>query len=859
MEPVRFDKITERLQGLIVKGGLQLQIDATEITQKIAGRIHDKIKTSEIDELSSTICTSEMTDRPVFGELAGLIVADNHQKSTETSFLKVVKKLSENTDRNGDLAPLVSEELLNIARSHNDFIDNMIDFERDFDLGYFSFQTLKKGYLLKSNGKIEERPQHLFARVSIGIHGEDMPNVRKTYDMLSKKYYTHATPTLFHSGTPRPQMSSCFLLGTHDSVEGIYKTITDCARISKWAGGIGVHISNIRANGSYIRKTGGVTDGIVPMLKVYNDTSRYINQSGKRKGSFAFYLEPWHADVFKFLEAKKNHGQEEERAKDLFYAMWVPDLFMKAVQKDLPWYLMCPDECPGLCDTYGDEFQELYEQYVSEKRYRKEVKARKIWDAIISSQIETGTPYMCYKDAVNRKSNQKNIGVIKSSNLCAEINLVSDADEYAVCNLASLCLPKILDERTLEDLATRGLTPDADVVVYGFFEGSTKKECSYCELIKADLTERSIPFREATVEEVYDLKHPEDGDHILEPDGKEVRFPQVTVNGERIGGSDALWQILKPTINWDRLGLMTESLTENLNKIIDKNFYPTEETRNSNMRHRPLGIGVQGLADLFMRLRLPFASAQAKALNRQLFEHIYFNSLNASNKLAAEEGAYSTFKGSPLSKGMFQFDLWDAEDGEKTELTLDGWDALRARIVKSGVRNSVLLAVMPTASTSQIMGNNECCEAYTNNLYTRRTLAGEFVVTNKHLNKDLQKLGLWREDARDLMKYDRGSVQRIPGLPPLLREVYKTVWEIPQKDCIQMSADRGRFVDQSQSLNLHFSDIGYKKLSAAHLFGWSMGLKTGSYYVRGRPALNSQRFTMDPDLEKRLSCEMCSG
>lgn len=850
-EPVRFDQITERLSNLVRACGLNDKIDPAVITQKIAHRVHDGIKTREIDDLSAYICAGMTLENPEYGILAGRIAIDNHQKNTSPSFLCVVKILRANRDKNGQRAPLVSNELESIAESNSVRIQDMLDFERDFELGYFGFKTLEKGYMLKMRGEPVERPQHLFMRVAIGIHGTDWSRVEETYEYLSTKCYTHATPTLFHSGTCRPQMSSCFLLGTEDSVEGIYKTITDCARISKWAGGIGVHISDIRCKGAYIRKTGGVTDGIVPMLRVYNDTSRYINQSGKRNGSFAMYIEPWHGDILDFLEAKKNHGQEEERARDLFYALWIPDNFMRAVEEDGDWYLMCPDMCSGLTSTYGKDFEMLYNRYVSENKYQRKVKARLVWDSIISSQIETGTPYMCYKDHVNRKTNQQNVGVIKSSNLCAEINLYSSDKEYAVCNLASLCLPAILDFPTEEDLSNKGLLVDGEpVVLYG------KDSCSYCKLAEADLKRHGILFRKASEQETEGFLTDLSSRTETVP-----TVPQIVVNGELIGGSDALWELLKPSINWEKLEKMAESVTVNLNRIIDRNFYPTEETRTSNLRHRPLGIGVQGLADFFIQLRLPFTSLAAKKLNTEVFEAIYYSSLTASWSEAVATGKpYDTFIGSPISKGILQFDMWDQPPQLSGRYN---WDSLRSRIIRDGIRNSVLLAQMPTASTSQIMGNNECCEPYTSNLYTRRTLAGEFVVVNHHLVRDLENLGIWDQDTRDLLTYDRGSAQRIAGLPKVLKDVYKTVWELSQKDCIQMSADRGKFICQSQSLNLFFDNPEYMKLSAAHMYGWKLGLKTGSYYIRSKPALNSQRFTMDPAKERALAnpepCEMCSG
>jgi ribonucleoside-diphosphate reductase subunit M1 len=688
-----------------------------------------------------------------------------------------------------------------------------------------------------------ERPQHLFMRVAIGIHGEDMERVKETYDSLSLKYYTHATPTLFHAGTQRPQMSSCFLLdGSVDSVEGIFKSITNCALISKWAGGIGVHMSGIRGNGSYIRKTSGKSTGIMPMLKVYNDTARYINQSGARPGSFAMYLEPWHLDVFTFLDAKKNHGQDEERARDLFYALWIPDIFMERVKSNGYWTLMCPDVYPGLTEVYGEAFTKLYTKYENEmttddvNKYR--IQARDLWKAIISSQVETGTPYMLYKNACNKKSNQKNLGVIKSSNLCAEIIQYSTSSnpngdpEAAVCNLASLCLPKILEEPDLSYFHTETVT------VF------SKSECGWCTLAKGTLKKLGIEFI------VKNLDDEEERTAAFEFYNVST-LPQIFVGDRRIGGYNDLWHIVKPTINYTLLGKMTRAVTYNLNKIIDKNFYPIPSTETSNKRHRPIGIGIQGLADLFIRLRLPFTSPEAKRINCAIFETMYYHSLSESNNIARASGPYETFHGSPLSEGKFQFDLWDS-------VKLSGmydWEALRTDIMATGVRNSLLIAVMPTASTSQIMGNNECAEPYTSNVYKRRTLAGEFTVVNEHLMEDLMSMGMWNEDTRSRLMYLRGSVQDLPNLPSHLKEIYKTTWEISQKECINMAADRGRFVCQSQSFNLWFEKPDFKTLTNAHMYGWSSGLKTGSYYIRSKPRLNSQRFTMDPEKEKQYEAE----
>jgi len=876
-EPVKFDKISQRIQYLL-GGGLEQIIDPAVITQKIAVRVHDGIKTSEIDELSSQICAAMITTHPAFGILAGRIVTDNHQKNTSTSFLDVMTKLYKNVDKNGDPAPLVSEEVFNITTANAQELQDMIDFTRDFDLGYFGFKTLSKAYLKKVNNIIVERPQHMFLRVSLGIHGADLKGVKEVYDFMSQRYYTHATPTLFHSGTPRPQMSSCFLLdGSADSVEGIYGSITRCAKISKWAGGIGVHISGIRGKGAYIRKTGGNSDGIMPMLKVYNDTARYINQSGKRPGSFAMYIEPWHMDIFTFLDAKKNHGQEEERARDLFYALWIPDIFMERVKNNGHWTLMCPDEYPGLTELYGDAFTSKYieyeEQIKANPKEKQIIPARKLWSAIISSQTETGTPYMLYKNACNEKSNQQNLGTIKSSNLCAEIveyscSKENGESESAVCNLASLCLPRVLVENH------DGLR-DSTITVY------TKNNCSWCRLAKGSLKKFNIKFTEVDLEDENERRsffnEMNDTEKYKNRFGVELEseiktVPQIIVNWnnkteQHIGGYTKLWELLRPVVDFGKLAEMAKSVTINLNKIIDKNFYPIESTRRSNLRHRPIGIGVQGLADLFIRLRVPFTSPEAKELNLKLFETIYYSAMRTSCDLAKIDGPYSSIKNSPLSKGKFQFDLWKTHqisepnysytytDINNNDIPLWDWETLRKDVIEHGVRNSLLTAVMPTASTSQIMGNNECIEPYTSNVYARRTMAGEFTVVNTHLMEDLISLDMWNEEIRDRLLYNRGSVQNIPNFPDHLKGVYKTVWEISQKDCIDMAADRGRFICQSQSLNLWFSQIDFKKLTNAHMYGWKQGLKTGSYYIRSKPARNSQRFTMDPSKEQRFKEE----
>lgn len=858
-ENVQFDKITSRLQKLLY-GGLDKTIDPAIITQKICSRMSSGITTTELDNLASQICMGMIIDNPDFGILGARIVISNHQKNTDDDFLSVVTELKNNKDIQGNLAPLVSDELYDIALNNTEFLQNMIDFERDYLLDFFGFKTLERSYLLKVNeGKVKrivERPQHLFLRVAIGIHGYDFESVKKTYDNMSLKNYTHATPTLFNAGTPHSQLSSCFLIGTEDSVEGIFETMTDCAKISKWSGGIGLHISNIRANGSYIRKTAGTSDGIVPMLKVYNDIARYINQSGKRNGSFAVYLEPHHADVIPFLEARKNVGPEELRARDLFYALWVSDYFMECIEKNQDWYLMDPDQSFGLNEVYGDEYTELYKKYVTEGKYMKKIKARELWEHIIASQIEHGMPYISYKDHVNRKNNQKHYGTIKSSNLCNEINEYSDKDETAVCNLGSICLPKILEYPFTDEW--RNLSESKLISVYEDSSRMLKlystSDCDYCKLLKALLKSCGLSYIEIDDVEADSLriKH--------NPDSKPFEtVPQLfsvqegcseSINIVYLGGYADNWKNLSPRINYNKLYELAYELTVNLNKVIDINFYPTEKTRISNMKHRPIGLGVQGLADVFMTLKLPFTSDEAREINKDIFETIYFGSMSASIDLAKRDGRYPTYEGSPLSEGKFQYNLWGVKD-----VDLSGrwkWSELRNKLLKYGSRNSLNIALMPTASTASIFGNVESFEAITSNLYTRNVLSGVFTMINKYLIKDLMDLEIWNQDTKDRLIYNKGSVQNLKALPKFLREIYKTSFEIDQKLIIKMSAERGVFVCQSQSLNLFFDKPTFKELTACHFYGWKNGLKTGSYYIRTRSALSGQNFGLDPRKEKQL-------
>jgi ribonucleoside-diphosphate reductase alpha chain len=741
-EAVKFDKITARVKKLCY--GLDPTVDATQVTLKVIDGIFDGVTTTQLDNLTAEVAATMTVKHPDYAQLASRIAVSNLHKNTKKSFSETMKDLYEYLDpKTGEKASLIAEDVYQIIRKHADVLDSAIIYDRDFSYDYFGFKTLERSYLLRLHGKVVERPQQMLMRVAVGIHKDDLESAIRTYNDLSEGWYTHATPTLFNAGTPKPQMSSCFLLQLkEDSISGIYDTLKQCAQISQSAGGIGLSVHNLRAKGSYIKGTNGTSNGIVPMLRVFNDTARYVDQGGgKRKGSFAVYLEPWHADVFDFLELKKNHGKEEMRARDLFYAMWVPDLFMKRVEQGGSWTLMCPNECPGLADTWGAKFEELYERYEAEGKGRQTIKAQDLWFKILESQIETGTPYMLFKDAANGKSNQQNLGTIKSSNLCTEIIEYTAPDEVAVCNLGSIALPKFVEK--------------------GKF------------------------------------------DH-------------------------------------DKLFEVTYQLTRNLNRVIDQNYYPIPEARRSNMRHRPIGIGVQGLADAFILMRHPFDSVEAKVLNREIFETIYYAAMTASKDLAKEEGPYETYAGSPISQGVFQFDMWGVKPSDRWE-----WDALRAEVKQHGVRNSLLLAPMPTASTAQILGNNECFEPYTSNIYTRRVLSGEFVVVNKYLLRDLVKLGLWGEELKNKIVAANGSIQHIPEIPQNLKDLYKTAWEISQKVIIDMAADRGAYICQSQSLNIFMENANFGKLTSMHFYSWKAGLKTGMYYLRTKAATDAIKFTVD--------------
>jgi len=785
-EDVSFDKVLMRLKNL----SNDLTINVSELAQKVCSRIYDGVKTCELDEMAAYLCSSMSLNNPEYNTLASRIIISNHHKNTSPSFSETIITLYNNKDIHNNSYPLVSDELYNIVSKNKEKLNTYIDYQRDYLFDYFGFKTLERAYLIKVDKKIIERPQHMWMRVAIGIHGNDIKDVLQTYDLLSKKYFTHATPTLFNSGTKRPQLSSCFLCSINDdSISGIYDSLKEMALISKYAGGIGVHIHQVRGKGSYIRGTNGTSNGIIPMLRVINSTARYVDQAGKRLGSIAVYLETWHCDVEAFLELKKNHGSEEERCRDLFMALWVSDLFMERVKNNKLWSLMCPDKCPGLSDVYGEEFNKLYEKYESEEKYNKQIKAQDLWFKILEAQIEQGVPYILYKDAANNKSNQKNLGTIKSSNLCAEVLIYSSPEETGVCNLASICLPSYIED--------------------GVF-------------------------------------------------------------------------------NYNKLHEVVKVITKNLNKVIDKNFYPTDKGRVSNFKNRPIGIGVQGLADVFMILKHPFESKEAANINSDIFETIYHGAVEASvelskkrfniiNKILAKEidedikdyineyemkninskycGAYSTFEGSPISHGLFQFDLWNEKPSNRYE-----WDSLRNDIKEYGIRNSLLVSPMPTASTSQIMGFNESFEPITNNIFQRKTLSGEFIIINKYLIKDLIDMGLWNKEMRDTIILHEGSIQNIPSIDATTKELYKTSWEIKQRSIIDMSAERGKYICQTQSLNIFIEEPDFQKLSSMHFYGHSKGLKTGSYYLRTKPKAKTQQFTIDPEFaKKKMKCAESNG
>jgi len=825
-EPVSFDKILKRIKT-IGQEKSKLHVNYTSLCQKIIDQLYDDITTQEIDELTAQQCASMATTHPDYGTLASRILISNHHKMVDANYLQAIEKLYNNTDIHNIKTPIISEKLYNVVKNNHEVIQSWFDFDRDYLLDYFGFKTLERAYLLKINKQLIERPQHMWMRVALGIHCDDLEKAKETYDMMSNKYFTHATPTLFNAGTPRPQLSSCYLIAMEsDSINGIYNTLGDCAAISKWAGGIGMHIHNIRGAGSHIRGTNGTSNGIVPMLRVFNNTARYVDQGGgRRNGSFAIYLEPWHPDIMEFLDMKKNHGDEEARARDLFYALWLNDLFMERVKQNKKWTLMCPDACRGLSDAYGDDFKTLYEEYESKNMGMRTVNARDVWFKILDSQSETGVPYLLHKDACNQKSNQKNLGTIKSSNLCCEIVEYSDDKETAVCNLASIALSKFVKPPTYPFKNT-----GADSIkVY------TKNNCNWCLMMKNELKKNNISYTEEVVEV-------EDFESFKKQHGVET-VPQLYDGDELIGGYSKVAELLKPMFDYDELHHITKIVTANLNKVIDINFYPTTKTQTSNMRNRPIGIGVQGLADAFALLNLPFHSEEASRVNEMIFETMYHAALEKSMEIAKIEGPYSSFKGSPASKGVLQFDMWNV----KVSNNRYDWDKLKHDIKENGIRNSLLLAPMPTASTSQILGNNECFEPFTSNIYVRRTIAGEFVIINKHLLSELINTGLWNEDTKQQMVKDNGSIQNIKAIPQTLKDKYKIVWEIPMKHIINMAAERGKFICQSQSMNLWMKNPTYDKLTTMHFYSWSKGLKTGQYYLRTKAKAAPQQFTVEPD------------
>ncbi|MGB1348400.1 MAG: ribonucleoside-diphosphate reductase subunit alpha [Flavobacteriales bacterium] len=756
-EPVQFDKITARIKKLCY--GLHDAVDPAKVAMRVIEGVYDGVTTTELDNLAAEVAATNAVTHPDYAQLASRIAVSNLHKATKKSFTETMEDLHNYVDPvTGENASLIADDVWEIIQKNAELLDSSIIYDRDFNYDFFGFKTLERSYLLKIKGEIAERPQHMLMRVAVGIHKDDMESAIETYNMMSEGWFTHATPTLFNAGTPKPQMSSCFLLTMkEDSISGIYDTLKQCAKISQNAGGIGLAIHDIRGTGSYIKGTNGTSNGIVPMLRVFNDTARYVDQGGgKRKGSFAIYIEPWHSDIFDFLELRKNHGKEEQRARDLFYALWTPDLFMKRVEENGDWTLMCPNECPGLADSWGPEFEALYTKYEAEGKGRKTIKAQDLWFKILESQVETGTPYMLYKDAANGKSNQQNLGTIRSSNLCTEIIEYTSPDEVAVCNLASIAIPKFV---------------------------------------------------------------------------KEDR-----------------------TFDHDKLFEVTYRVTRNLNRVIDRNYYPIPEARNSNMRHRPIGLGVQGLADAFILMRFPFDSDEARQLNKDVFETIYYAACTASKDMAKEEGAYETFEGSPASEGKLQFDLWGVKPSDRWE-----WDILKDEIKEHGMRNSLLMAPMPTASTAQILGNNECFEPYTSNIYTRRTLSGEFIVVNKHLLRDLTKLGLWDDDMKNRLIAANGSIQNIPEIPENLKVLYRTAWEISQKSILEMAADRGAYICQSQSLNIFMENVNNSKLTSMHFYAWKKGLKTGMYYLRTKAATDAIKFTVDKKYKEQPQGEQAAA
>jgi ribonucleoside-diphosphate reductase alpha subunit len=926
-EDISFDKILNRVKTIGKESNVSINFSA--LVMKVIDQLYNNIHTKQIDELTAEQCASIGTQHPDYGILASRIVVSNHQKNTLASFSKTMELLYNFTDIHNVHSPLISKQLYEISQTYGDELEAMIDYKRDYLIEFFGFKTLERAYLMKVNKKIVERPQHMWMRVAVGIHGDNLEKVKQTYEHMSQKFFTHATPTLFNAGTPRPQLSSCYLLSMeNDSIDGIYDTLKDCAKISKWAGGIGLHVHNIRGTGSHIRGTNGTSNGIVPMLRVFNMTARYVDQGGgRRNGSFAIYLEPWHTDVVEFLDLRKNHGDEELRTRDLFLALWMPDLFMERVKTDGMWSLMCPDQCPGLSDCYGENFKQLYERYEAEGKYTKTMKARNLWFKILDAQMETGVPYLLFKDACNDKSNQKNLGVIKSSNLCTEIIEYSSPTETAVCNLASIGVNRFV--RPIGGTYQKA-------IIY------TKNNCNFCVKAKNLLKLHNIFYEETNLDN--DDERKAFYKTMKETTGHEINsVPQIYLDDKYIGGYDNLCNTLKTELNYEKLHEVTKIVTENLNQIIDINYYPTDKTLRSNSYHRPIGIGIQGLADAFFMLDVPFHSNEAIEINKKIFETMYHAALEKSMELSIERrkqllpllnylkstearsgddiinidslgklynseitlsnneanviyhkykpiahelfgrtpdyykplrsenllGAYSSFEGSPASNGILQFDMWNATPSDRYD-----WNGLKQQIIENGIRNSLLLAPMPTASTSQILGNNECFEPLTSNIYSRRTLAGEFVMVNKYLMNDLMNIGKWNDAVKNNIIANNGSVQQLDFLSQHLKDKYKIVWEIPMKHLIDMARDRGAYICQSQSLNLWIEDPDYKTLTSMHFYSHAAGLKTAIYYMRRKPKHHAQQFTIEPEknnshstnettstiqIEEEGSCEMCSG
>ena len=899
-EQVSFDKVTNRLKILCEMKPKLTNVNYIDISQKVVSRIYDGVHTYELDDLAAQLSAQMGIDHMEYTQLASRIAISNNQKRTSPSFSETITILFNNIDSNGSNCSLISEEVYHFVIANKSKINDTIDYTRDFNFDYFALKTLEKAYLMKVNGVIVERIQDMLMRVSIGLHCGNLKDALETYDLISDKYFTHATPTLFHSGTPKPQLLSCFLLEVPDSVEGMYDALKNCALISKWAGGIGCHIHSVRGKNSIIRSTNGKSNGLIPLMRVFNDTARHINQSGRRNGSFAMYLEPWHPDIMEFLECKKNHGDENARARDLFYAIWMPDLFMERLKNNENWSLLCPDKCKYLPESYGADFKKLYEKYEENPdNIIKSIPTQKIWKEILAAQMETGTPYICYKDACNIKSNQKNLGTIKSSNLCTEIMEYSNTEEYACCTLASIGLPQFVIPFDFSKIK--------EVIIY------SKTGCEYCKYAKKYLESYGICYEEISVDgkNIRDKFFEKLNNSYTEDSGIVNKtyntVPQIYINNDHIGGFNELFTYFKPRFNFKKLVSVTKRITENLNKVIDLNFYPVIETKRSNLRHRPLGIGIQGLADVYAMFKYSFDSDEAKELNKQIFATIYYSSCKTSMELSKNRidkmkdlkkqlrncndipelydqnaiktirgeklyhelkaslveikkdtylGSYSSFEGSPMSKGKFQFDLWNESPINNVDDLLLDWKSLRRDIMIYGMRNSLFLAPMPTASTSQILGNNECIEPFTSNIYSRSTLAGEFLIVNKYLQDNLTRLGIWNRQLKDKIILNSGSIQNMIEIPEKIRDIYRISWDLSMKALIDQAADRGIYVCQSQSLNLWVKDPTYSKLSSMHMYSWKKGLKTGIYYLRRRAVVQAQTFSIDPENEE---CLMCSA